>query len=934
MKKKIILLLGLVISFFGMRAQEELFQPLPLNPEVKHGTLPNGLNYYILHNEEPKERANFYIAQKVGSSLENEDQLGLAHFLEHMAFNGSEHYPGKKMLEYLMAKGIRFGQDINAYTGFDETVYNINNVNTKDQALMDSVLLVLFDWSGSILLEESEIDAERGVIEGEYLSRNDASTRMFTAILPQIYDEYQYEQMPIGKLEIIKNFPPQALRDYYKKWYRPDLQGIIIVGDFDADEMEKKVVDLFSQIPTPENAAERIYPVISDNQEPKYVTFNDPEFPSTSVNVFFKYDKLPFEARNTIVGFMTERILNRMVEGMINNRLNEISKKPGCAYSDAGVSIGNFLISSQKGSFDVAITPKEDIVAAFGAAMGDVAQACKTGFMGTEVQRQRDEILAGYEKLYNERDKTKNEGLGRDLIRHFIDNTPNTGIELEYQIAQQLLSSLPESVYNEYASKLIHPDNQIILVLQPATPDLNVPAENAMFTAMGNALDAEYEPYVDEVITEPLIAKLPKAGKIKSEKTNAEFGTKEYILSNGVKVVVKPTDFSNDEIMLLAFAEGGQQSYPGNQAANVDGLEDLLDMVKVGPFTNTRLEKYLAGKKVSMSYGLDKEFNYFKGRSTKKDLNTMFELIYSAFTQISPDKESFDVAISRKKLELANQEKNPIFVFSSKMSETLYENNPFARPVTISVLDEMNYPMMLSLYKESVKNAADYTFVIVGNVDEATLKPMLTQYIASLPSKGKKNTVTVKTPFNVAQGQITEEFDIKSESPSVYIYTNINQKGLEYNNRNDIMIDFFGQILDNIFTATLREEMGATYSPQCWSSFSPFNKTYMINWFVITNADQQQAVRERALLEFNNLINNGSSAENFNKVKEAAIKQYENQVRTNPYWLSGLMYYENGINQISNYKETLESITLDDFNSFIKTFYNGKNRIEIVGDAK
>ena len=298
-------------------AQMPQLTPLPLKPEVKSGVLPNGLTYYILHNEQPKDRANFYIAQKVGSTLETQEQLGLAHFLEHMAFNGTTHYPGKDMLNYLQSKGIRFGADINAYTSFDETVYNINNVITTDKPLMDSVLLVIRDWCDGILLEESEIDAERGVINEEWRSRSDAGNRMYTAILPQIFQEYQYQQMPIGKMEVVMNFKPEVLRAYYKKWYRPDQQGIVIVGDFDADEMEKKVKELFSTVKMPENAAPREYVAVSDNEKPIYVHFEDPELKSTTVMTFFKSDKTPWEMRNTVQGYLSDGLIKTILISMI-----------------------------------------------------------------------------------------------------------------------------------------------------------------------------------------------------------------------------------------------------------------------------------------------------------------------------------------------------------------------------------------------------------------------------------------------------------------------------------------------------------------------------------------------------------------------------------------------------------------------------------------
>ncbi len=345
MIRKAVGLVMALVGVFGIHAQAHQLTPLPLDPKVKHGVLPNGLNYYIMHNEMPKERANFYIAQKVGSTLETEEQLGLAHFLEHMAFNGTTHYPGKNMLNYLQSKGIRFGADINAYTAFDETVYNINNVPTTDKPLMDSVLLVLRDWSCDLLLEEAEIDAERGVIQEEWRQRNDASTRMYTQILPQIYKEYQYQQMPIGKMEIVMNFKPEALRAYYKKWYRPDQQGIVIVGDFDVDEMEKKVIEMFTSIPMPENAAPRVYPTVSDNEEPIYVTFSDPELRMPRTTISIKSEKVPFEYRNTQEIYINDDIVKMIIQNLINNRLADASHEPGCTYSQAGVYFGDFYVS-------------------------------------------------------------------------------------------------------------------------------------------------------------------------------------------------------------------------------------------------------------------------------------------------------------------------------------------------------------------------------------------------------------------------------------------------------------------------------------------------------------------------------------------------------------------------------------------------------------
>ncbi len=489
MIRKAVGLVMALIGVFGINAQVPQLTPLPLNPKVRHGVLPNGLNYYIMHNEMPKERANFYIAQKVGSTLETQEQLGLAHFLEHMAFNGTAHYPGKNMLNYLQSKGIRFGNDINAYTSFDETVYNINNVPTTDHPLMDSVLLVLKDWSGDLLLEEAEIDAERGVIQEEWRQRNDANTRMYTQILPKIYKEYQYQQMPIGKMEVVMNFKPEALRAYYKKWYRPDQQGIVIVGDFDAEAMEKKVISMFSEIPMPADAAPREYPVVSDNEEPIYVTFTDPELRMPRTTISIKSDKVPFEYRNTQEIYIQDNIVKMLIQMLINNRLGEASQEPNCKYSQAGVYFGNFYVSKTKDSFNIVAIPKGETLPAVEEVMAIVARACKTGFTESEYDRVRDEVLSSMENSYNERDKTSNDAYANEIIRSFIDNDPAPGVEKEYELLKMVLPNIPVAALNQVCTQILSDKNMVVVSTEPTREGMQMVAEDVMIGSIKNAMN-------------------------------------------------------------------------------------------------------------------------------------------------------------------------------------------------------------------------------------------------------------------------------------------------------------------------------------------------------------------------------------------------------------------------------------------------------------
>ncbi len=928
--KRLTSLATLILMFVVAFAQQMPMTPLPLKQDVKSGVLPNGLTYYILHNEQPKERANFYIAQKVGSALENQDQLGLAHFLEHMAFNGITHYPGKDMLNYLQSKGIRFGNDINAYTGFDETVYNINNVITTDKPLMDSVLLVIRDWCDGILLEESEIDAERGVINEEWRSRNDVHTRMYTTILPQIFKEYQYQQMPIGKMEVVMNFKPEVLREYYKKWYRPDQQGIVIVGDFDADEMEKKVKELFSTVKMPENAAPREYVEISDNQDPIFVLFQDPELDRTIIKTYFKQDKMPWEMRNSVEGYMTDGIMKNVFIDMLQNRLSEYALDPQCPYAGAGVLMGEFLVAATKDAFEITVVPKDDVLAAYNAAMGVVARACKTGFTSTELERANAELMNQYEKLFNEKDKTYNESYGRELIRHFIDNEATPGIEVELQLAKQVLPMLPVEAYNQIGQQLLTAENQVIVVNQPLKDNITPMKEDEMIAALESTINATYEAYVDEVITEPLIAKLPKKGKIKTSSNNSLMGTTEFTLSNGVKVILKTTDFKADEIRVLAFRKGGKQMYSKDQAADVLMIDDAVELSKLGNFDVNTMRKYLAGKTVSLGYSVNLYTDVLEGNSSVKDFNTLAEVIYAYFTELNPDETTYQSQIDKIIPIFEAQSTLPNTVFGKRLSEAVYGDNPLMMPVDVEVLKKANYSNMLSMAKKSLENAADYTFIFVGNVDEATLRPVLEQYIATLPSKGKASSAKVLTDLNPVKGKVEDKFDQSMESPVTQVFNLYSGTNLKWDVKNHIMVDLMGDVLDMVFIETLREDEGGTYGASVRSSYNFQTNMWQLQYFYQTAEEKLDRLEARAEKELQDLLNNGAKADHFNKVKEAAIKQYEINSKTNSYWTGNIMNAERGYNTYEGYIETLQALTLDDFNHFLKNVYDGNNEIEVI----
>lgn len=928
--RKFLSVIAMLVVFLTMSAQQMQMTPLPLDPKIKHGTLPNGLQYFILHNEEPKERANFYIAQKVGSTLETPEQLGLAHFLEHMAFNGTKNYPGKAMLNYLQSKGIRFGSDINAYTSFDETVYNIDNVPTTDKALMDSVLLVIHDWSGSILLAEDEIDSERGVIEEEWRQRNDANTRMFTAILPQIYKEYQYQQMPIGKMEVVRNFPYDTLRAYYKKWYRPDQQGIVIVGDFDADEMEQKVIKLFSPIPMPENPAPRVYPEVSKNTEPIYAFFEDPELQQPIIRASIKLDLAPFEMRNTLENYIYGDLMPYVISSMLNQRLSDYAQEPDCPYAYAGTNYGTFYVSQNQGSFDIVVLSKTNPEAAFKAAAEIVARACKTGFTDSELERQISELDSAYEKQFNERNTTRSGSLATQIIRHFIDNTPYTGIENEYELYKQVKTMIPVQAYNQYAATLISPDNQVIVFYRPKSTEA-APEPAAMTGMINNAMAKEYEAFLDEAITEPLIKKLPKKGKIKSETVNEEYGTTEFILSNGVKVILKTTDFKADEVQMVGMASGGKASYSPADRNTVLLMSDAYEVSKLGPFDQKTLRKYLAGKHVGLGFSVGSRYNTLDGSSSVKDLPTLMELVYASFTDVNPDQKSWDILIENYKLQLANADKNPEKIFSDVQAKATHPDNALLHNMKAEDMDNVNYTASLGLLKQALNDAANFTFMFVGNVDAETLRPLLEQYIATLPVQKHHSVPAQQSDLSTIRGKKDFKYEFEMENSQLKIYDLFTGTNLEWNTFNNIAISMTGQILDMILIETIREEMGATYGAHTYGYLNPNTDPteWNIFYFFDSNVEKGYDALKRAQSELSNLIKNGADPEKFSKVKEAMKKQFEINIRSNGHWMNVLSLALRNLDIYSTYEQVLNDMTVEDLNNFMKKLNLDENRVEI-----
>ena len=661
MKLRKLLAAALMIVGFTAMAQMPQMPPIPVDEAVRMGTLPNGLTYYVRHNDYPEHRVNFYIAQRVGSIQEEESQRGLAHFLEHMAFNGSEnfHGEGKGVIDYTRTLGVEFGRNLNAYTSTDETVYNINDVPSTRQSAIDSCLLILRDWSCGLLLEDEEIDKERGVIHEEWRLRTSASQRILERNLETLFPGSKYgKRMPIGLMSVVDGFKYNELRDYYHKWYRPDNQAIIVVGDVDVDYMEQKIKDWFTPIKLAPNAAKVVAEPVPDNDEMIVVSDKDKEQQYSIVQLMFKHDATTPEEKKTL-DYMIEDYAMDMIASMFNSRLSEKAQEADCPFLQAGCGNSSYIMTNNKEAFSFYALPKEGKVdETLQALMTEVLRARQYGFTGSEFIRAREEYMSQLERQYNERNKISNERYGRSYAANYLQGEPIPSIEQEYQIMQQLTPMLPVDLMNE-ALKEIFPEgdkNMVVMVFNQEKEGAVYPTTDGLKNAINTARNTPVEAYVDNVKNEPLIAKLPKPGTIKKETKNAKLGYDELTLSNGVKVILKKTDFKENEVRLYAESKGGSSLYDKKDWANCELFDAVVAMSGLGEFDNTELEKAMAGKQASANLSLSTSYESLSGSSTVKDMETMFQLAHLKFTDIRKDEKAVNNLMSQLETILKNKD--------------------------------------------------------------------------------------------------------------------------------------------------------------------------------------------------------------------------------------------------------------------------------------
>ena len=903
---------------------------------IRKGILPNGMTYYIRHNAQTKGVADFYIAQKVGSILEEKRQRGLAHFLEHMAFNGTKHFPGNTLQPGIVAwcesVGIKFGANLNAYTSVDQTVYNISAAPVTREGVIDSCLLILNDWSHELLLTDKEIDKERGVIEEEWRTRRSgmAMQRLSEQAMPIIYAGTKYSDcMPIGNIDIVRTFPYNDLRDYYSKWYRPDLQAIIVVGDINEDKIEEKIKKLFAKIPLPQNPAHRIYYPIGNNEKMILYTATDKEQPTVNFTLYMKRDVTPKQERNTIQNYADDYKTN-ILRMAINDRLEELSRTKNAPFISASVRSGNFFLASTKDAFELSGVLKEGkALEAIQLLVGEVERARANGITIDELKRGKAEMLSYAENDYNDRSNRRNGEFVEQCVQNFLEETPIIEPEKELEMVRKLDKTVTIDDVNALAKTIITNQNQVVTMFGPDKNTFKMPTNSSIENAILKAQKQHYTPYkTQNTLTERLITKLPKPGSIISERTY-KYGYTEFTLSNGLKVYVRPTNFEPDEVNLKLFSLGGKNIYPDSEMPNLTYLMAGATIGGVAQYNDLTLEKMLAGKTATVTPFIDNDTRGMAGTSNVKDTKTLLELVYLYFTQPRKDPQAFKNLMEQQQEFLTNAHVNPMLAYNDTLHKVAYATNRMAS-MNKEQLKRVNYNRIMHIYKELFANAANFKLILTGNININKLRPLLCQYIATLPSNNTKETIGTYEP-KLVDGKKTYIFHKKQTTPTA-ITTIVIKGKMEYNNRNELLMDAIGQLLRIVYTEKVREDKGGTYSVQASGDLQHHpNDEALLRIAFQTDPQKYNDLIPIVYKELEKMATEGPSQQDLDKVKAYELKVYNQVLRMNNYW-EYVLYTDlyNGIDVDTDFRYIVENMTCDDIRTTLRNLLNQNNCIEVT----
>jgi zinc protease len=915
-------------------SQNDLNQQVPVDPAVRIGKLANGMTYYIRHNEEPKERASFYIIQNVGALLENDDQNGLAHFLEHMAFNGTQHFPGKGIINTLEKHGVSFGRNINAYTSFGETVYNLSDVPVKHEGLVDTCLLVLNDWADYLLLTDQEIDAERGVITEEWRTRRNAGFRMQRQFLPVLLNGSKYMNRDvIGDLDVIKNFKYDALRNFYNEWYRTDLQAIAIVGDIDVDAVEQKVKALLSGIEPVKNPSKRLFYEVPDHKEPLYILATDKEADSYSVSLYIKHNAPERSAKN--LNYLREQSIQTLFGMMSRDRITELLQKGVTPFINGSISYGGLVTGYQAFTVSATAKPDQDDVA-FKSIYTEAVRIYQHGFTPAELERAKTNLLTSMESRYKQRDKISNDQYANDYKSNYIDGEPVTSMDFDWEFVQKILPGITVEEVSAKAKVWMTPENRVIVVMGPEKPEAKHLSKEQALAIMTEIDQSKVDPYSEEVVSSNLIKQeLPGSKVIKTRKL-PEFNAVEWTLGNEAKVVYRQADYEKDQVALFVVSNGGTSKIETNELASAMMVPQFIGSFGLGDYDAIALKKALTGKKVSLNVGLSDLNETINGSATPKDFEIMMQLLYLQFEKPRFDNEAYEALLGRYKAFVANSANNPQKIINDSLTLIMTSKNPRIKLVTTELFNEISIRQMESIYKDRFEDAGDFTFFIVGNIDESTAKSMAEKYIGSLTNLPRKET-WIDRKIEGPKGKTVREIEIPLEVKKSTVVVNYDAK-MKYSPEENLLLSAFRDILNLRYIEEIREKEGGTYGVRVSTSSSKFPQgDKSLNLTFDTDPERAQEMKAIIYREIEKIAQNGPTTVDLDKVVESMLKNREQSKLHNNYWLQALnTWYAYSINSDSpaNYETILKKMTTSDVQKFVKSFLAKADVVDIIFKPK
>ncbi|MDR2130740.1 MAG: insulinase family protein [Odoribacteraceae bacterium] len=905
--------------------------PVPMDPMIRTGKLANGLTYYVRHNAEPKARANFYIIQNVGAILENDDQDGLAHFLEHMAFNGTKHFPGRKGLIKILEKyGIEFGSNINAYTAQDETVYNIDDVPTTDAKLLDTCLLILHDWSHFLTLKEEEIDTERPVISEEWRTRRNSQFRMRAQLMPVLLNNSKYAHRDvIGNLELINNFPYKALRDFYVQWYRPDLQAIAVVGDFDVDEMEKKVITLFSDIPAPKNPTPRPDHEVPGHDDIKFVCVTDKELTQSAVAMYIKFPATPREAKNH--RYMRENLIRSFYNGMFSQRISELLQKGNPPFINGSSGFTGLVRGVDAYAISATAKPNEEALA-LEAIYRENERVKRFGFTEGELQRLKTNTLVSIESSYKQRDKITSDSYVDNIKSHFLAGEPLDDAEYSYQFYKAIIPTITLEEVSALAKRYINHNNMVILVQGPTEGVTHLTETEALAVLDKVERSTAIEPYEDKVAEGALINEELPGSPIISTKRLPQFDAEVWTLANGAKVFFRKADFEKDNVSVTSYSKGGTSLYDVDKLASASVANQFVAAYGVGDYDIRTLQKLLTGKQARVGINIGGLTESINGASTPADFETLMQLIYLYFEKPRFDKELHQTLMERNYAAIVNQANNPAKIMQDSVSRIMSNYHPRVLLGGKEFLDAITIEQIEEVYRDRIKDAGDFAFFIVGNIDAETVKPMVEKYIGSIPSYNRKENWkdnNVRGP----KGKTVKVIPLALETPKSTVITRFS-KEMKFTVARSIYLEILKNILDLRYTENIREKEGGTYGVQV--SVSATDQPYShFNLSMSFDCDPDRAGHLKPLIyaELDKMVQEGPTAAELEKVTNSMLKNHEQSKPHNGYWMNVIRaYYTDGVNMDDpkNFENIVTKVTPKDIRKFAKLLLDKADVVDIT----